>query len=838
MMLVLRWCVVILALSCGFSASAQAAPSPAPATSEPALQRVPENLDRIRSGLSTIETALAQRGLTDTALQNLRQQIAPLTADLERLIDRLTPHLAAVKTRLDQLGAKPDDKAPPENPAITAERADQQKAFTETDELLKRAKLLAVQADQLNTAVATRQRNVFTTSLFHRSTSILSPGLWLSVVREAPSHLEAMDYAVGGWVRDVDAQLAGWRLPVFWTIAGLFILAYWPLSRLARRVVPREKSERNPGRFRKVLAAWWVAAVIAVLPIAILLALALLLDAFGLSTERIEPIAKALSLGVVRVSLASGLAFGLFAPHHARWRLVALGDAPAERLVRMAVLVTLIVSLTRVLESVNDVIAASLSFSVATRALGTLLVAITMASSLRGLVDADEDESPASPPAADAGARGWEASLRLSAWLAVVVIVGAILVGFVALGSFVVDQVVWIAGVGAVLYLGSVLLEQGIGYALRPQTRSGHLLITGVGLRRESMAQVGVLLTGITRVILVVVSALLVLAPWGVQSDDWLATLRSVLFGFKVGDVTVSLIQIAVAFLLFAIGSGATRAVQHWLETRYLPLTRLDGGLRNSIRTSLGYVGVVLTTGVSLAYLGLDFQKLAIVAGALSVGIGFGLQSIVNNFVSGLILLWERAVRVGDWIVVGTDQGYVRRINVRSTEIETFDRAAMIIPNSNLITGIVKNLVRADRVGRVMIEIAVDGTADPDEVRQALLDLAAANDSVLSLPAPQVRFTSVSGASLKFELYCFIDDVEASQRVRSDLHFAIFRRFKEMKFFDGPAAGPTAIELLGLDRLEALLKSHGAPLSIEIAGLDRLEALLRPTRAPGGEPAQ
>jgi potassium efflux system protein len=835
MKFMLRLCVLLLAVSLGLPVFGQ--PARAPAPSEAGLENVPATIDRIRNGLSTVETALTQHGLTDTTLQSLRQQITPLSEEIDGLINRLTPHLSAVKTRLDQLGAKPDDKAPPENPAITAERADEQKAYNETDELLKRTKLLGVQADQLTTSVATRQRNVFTSSLFQRSTSILSPALWVSVVRETPSHIEVMNYVLGGWVRDINAQLSGWRLPVFWTIAALIVLAYWPLSRLARRVVPREKSERNPGRFRKVLAAWWVAAIVALLPMAILLAFALLFDAFGLSTNRVEPIAKALTMGVIRVSLALGLAFGLLAPSHARWRLVGLGDAPAERLVRMVLLVTIIVSLTRVLEAINDMIAASLTFSVATRGLGTLLVAITMALSLRGLVDTDEGggANQNSASVADVSARGWEASLRLSAWVAVVVIAGAILIGFVALGSFVVDQVVWVAGVGAVLYLGSVLLEQGINYALRPETRSGHILITSVGLRRESIAQVAVLLTGVTRVVLVIVASLLVLAPWGVQSDDWLATLRSVFFGFQVGDVTVSLVQIAIAFLLFAIGTGATRAVQHWLDTRYLPLTRLDNGLRNSIRTSLGYIGVVLTTGVSLAYLGLDFQKLAIVAGALSVGIGFGLQSIVNNFVSGLILLWERAVRVGDWIVVGTDQGYVRRINVRSTEIETFDRAAVIIPNSNLITGIVKNFVRTDRVGRVMVEVEVNGTADPEAVRTALLELAKAQDGVLSLPAPQVRFTALSGASLKFELYCFIDDVEMSQRVRSDMHFAIFKRFKEAKFFDGPAPVPTAIDLVGLDRLETLLKTHAAPLSIEIAGLDRLEALMRQSR---GEAAQ
>ena len=126
----------------------------------------------------------------------------------------------------------------------------------------------------------------------------------------------------------------------------------------------------------------------------------------------------------------------------------------------------------------------------------------------------------------------------------------------------------------------------------------------------------------------------------------------------------------------------ATRAAQNWLSERYLPRTRLDPGVGNSIRTIIGYIGLVARAA--------DQRRAArrstcsssrSIAGALSVGIGFGLQGIVNNFVSGLILLWERGIRVGDWVVVGAEQGFVRKINARATEIETFDRATLIVPN-------------------------------------------------------------------------------------------------------------------------------------------------------------
>ena len=203
---------------------------------------------------------------------------------------------------------------------------------------------------------------------------------------------------------------------------------------------------------------------------------------------------------------------------------------------------------------------------------------------------------------------------------------------------------------------------------------------------------------------LVVIAAAAVLEPWGVQSQDWFSSLRAAYFGFAVGGVTLSLSSMLAAVAVFGVAlfvdaadpglarrapAAADRASTPASATRSAPSSAMSAAPSRccSARRQVG----------------LDVQKLAIVAGALSVGIGFGLQSIANNFVSGLILLWERGVRVGDWVMVGTDQGFVRRINARATEIETFDRATVIVPNSNLVTGVVKNWVNPDRIGRILI---------------------------------------------------------------------------------------------------------------------------------------
>ena len=164
--------------------------------------------------------------------------------------------------------------------------------------------------------------------------------------------------------------------------------------------------------------------------------------------------------------------------------------------------------------------------------------------------------------------------------------------------------------------------------------------------------------------------------------------------------------------------------------------------------------GVIAALTFALAELGIDVQKIALIAGALSVGIGFGLQSIVSNFVSGLILLAERPIRVGDQISVKGEDGHVRRISVRATEIETFDRASVIIPNSELITGVVKNWTHANMLRRIVIKVGVAYDSDPEQVRDILLACATEHPLVIKTPGPAVQLVEFGSDALQFEVYC------------------------------------------------------------------------------------
>ncbi len=468
----------------------------------------------------------------------------------------------------------------------------------------------------------------------------------------------------------------------------------------------------------------------------------------------------------------NALGRGVLAPGRAAWRLIPIGDRSSGIIYRLAMTIAAIWAVERLIEPAADA-AASLNIAVAARGVGALIVAIAIAYALRQL---------GSQPIGAQGSQPNDAwtPLRTLGWAAALIIFLAAVTGYIAFATFLVNQAIYLSVLGSALYLADIIAQDGTEAILRPDAPVGARLLAMAGLRRNVLAQIVVILQGVARLVVLVVAVAAVLKPWGVQSQDMFGALRSAYFGFSIGGgVTLSLSSMIGAAIVFAVAVFVTRMIQNWLGSRLLPQTRLDAGASNSVRTIFGYVGLIVAAMLAGAQIGLDVQKLALIAGGLSVGIGFGLQTIANNFVSGLILLWERTIRVGDWVVVGTEQGFVRAINARATEIETFDRGSLIVPNSNLVSGVVKNWVHNDRVGRIIVSVNVAYESDLDEMRDLMIDAAKAQDQVLAIPAPSVLFAEFGDWSIKFNLICFVDDIELAERTRSDINFDILRRMRE-----------------------------------------------------------
>ena len=718
----------------------------------------PTMVEQWSATASRAEEILKTKRASTPALENLRADLSAQRAETLSVEAEARKRVDALQAQLDALGPAPADGAS-EAPELAARRSELDLSITVARVPLAVAQESFQRIDGLISEINTLIRERFSRQLVERGPVPVNPAYWGKALSDVTTYATRMWSEVRNNLDSETRRKALMQkapMAIFVALLGLWML-FWLRARFS-------------GLVTRVLqvgggaSSWQLALINLSKLVAPALGAAALI--FALSSAEIlglRGMAILNALPMVAFALIAGpwLGRSVFGSKSTRVDMIGV-SAPA-----LGYKVSLVLGIVYALSIVLDAMAMQGNFPPETRAVMFFPLIVVAAVALFRLAQITRAKPEGAEGESEPAAHSFAALLAQA--LFVISISAPILAG---LGYYAAGRYLTFPTILTIGFLASLLVLFDLFRAFLQRWVEGQ---SEAGTRQDQARLIPIFVA-----FLMIIAALPVLALiWGASPSElknmweWLNT------GVSIGESRFSLTELLVFILVFGVGYTITRLVQKTVRTSVLPRTKMDTGGKNAMLAGIGYVGIFMAALAAISATGLDLSNLAIVAGALSVGIGFGLQNIVSNFVSGIILLIERPIKEGDWISAGGVEGIVRKISVRATLIDTFDRCAVIVPNSDLIAGPVQNWTAPDITGRLKVNVGVAYGTDPEKVKNILTEIATAHPQALLYPAPSVVFVNFGASSLDFVMRLFLRDVNNTLSVRSDLNFAIAKRFEE-----------------------------------------------------------
>ncbi|MEX0970812.1 MAG: DUF3772 domain-containing protein [Paracoccaceae bacterium] len=751
------WRSLVVALLLALAGAANVA-AQAPAEATPQEQLAAWNQTATRA-----DDVLMRREASTGLLETLRAELAAQRAAALAFQQANGERGETLSAQLEALGPPPTNGVV-EAEEITTRRRDLIQQVTQITVPLLAAQDAYSRANALIGEIDTLIRARLASELVALGPAAINPAYWPDAYLETQTFVGRITTEVGNALKNpVRRSYLLRQLPVvaLALIAGLLILI--SIRRAALGRIEAGLTQRTALRERVL----WVAALnLGRLALPALGAWALIwalktAGIFGLNGQailRVLPTMAAVMIG------GSWLAHSLFSPRLPQVRLVPLSDGQARRASQLVHGLALVWAM----RIVTDAAVLRGQFTSETSGvLSFVLISIgavflwRMAHSLRHVLDAESVQ-------AESVGRSFLIFVRRMMLVVSVFAPLMAAIGYFAFARYLFYPTIQTLALFGIVYV-LVALINDILSSLFSSNDPDQLALTSE--QRFLPVAIGFLVACIALPFLALI--------WGARISDLTEAWVWVNEGVSIGDARFSLRDLVVLVIVFLTGFSITRLLQKILRTTVLPRTRVDTGGRNAMLSGVGYVGYTLAALAAISATGLDLSSLAIVAGALSVGIGFGMQNVVSNFVSGIILLIEQPIKEGDWIEVSGFTGYVRGIRVRSTLIETFDRGSVIVPNTDLIAGTVLNWTHSNLLGRLKVPVGVAYGTDPRLVERVLLEIAESHPMVLKNPAPSVVFMGFGADSLDFEIRAFLRDVNWMLSAQSDMNFEIVRRFQQ-----------------------------------------------------------
>jgi len=729
-----------------------------------------KRIEDARARLSSLRDQVEKNLEEDNVLADLKVKVDALVREALAISVDLRPRIDDIQARLTELGEPPAEGQPAESASVTEERARFKSARAEVNALTGQAEDLSIEAKELADRISNIRRALFTSRLFEHTD--INGGVLEEALQSFSADAQRVQRSITSWLVFVVKFKA---VPLAIAVVLSMVLASLILFieyRLFGRINRRDPAIEDPSYLSRLSVAFF-STILPSLALSFFLASTyFLLDTFNVLRSDISPIAASVFGMIGLVFFVTAISRAVLAPAAPKWRLLKLSDKGARDLTIAIFLMALVNGLDYVLSVISETYSSPVVLTVMKSFTSSVIVGLLLCvvSFLRPVLS--ETENPA------AQGRPWPRAVSMTLRLVGAVLILAAAIGYVGLARFLATQIVLTGAVVATMYIGILS-----GKAISAPNQFGETRVGQFIGRRFRLSAVGLDQSGIAAGLFIYVFALitgipLILISWGFQPRDLQLWLFNLFTEINVGTIRISIFGILGGVLLFAGGLMVTRWFQNWLDGNVMARSHVDGGVRNSVKTGVGYLGTGIAGIIGISAAGIDLSSLALVAGALSLGIGFGLQNIVSNFVSGLILLVERPFKVGDHVITGVNEGIVKRISVRATEIETFRRQAIIVPNSELINSPLGNWTHRNKMQRSEVPVSVAFDTDPQEVIDLLLAVVNERADILRNPEPHVEFLRFGASSLDFELRFHLADMGEGLHVRNEVRMEILRRFR------------------------------------------------------------
>ena len=744
-------------------------------------ETVPEEFDlkQISARVIAIEKDVAEESFGDQPFSEVMEYLSDAIIWLEDEIRKLEKESAYAQEALAAFAEAPIEGE--EDEAIAEMREKYNAAFTLSKNKLTEAKLVLTETRHVKALADEAHKRLSIGKLIGEKNMIIAPKTFFLATRDAAVFFWQLTISPVQWFKNLNDEGRAeffsriWYVLLVFGVAltfglwlRLYIMRRWGYARIVDQ----------PRYGQKVSVAIITALAYGVIP-SLLIGGCLLWEfanqellnsLFGVMLWHLlfTSLLVTLSMAATRVVLA---------PWHGKWRLFNITDMRANRVFKAisgAIILLGIVAFFSHVAAAEEYFEASDALKLflnvcddIVKAFSIIWITASIFGEIRENLPIEEDLNEEQ---IEGVGRGAKVILLIS--LFALVTLGVSLFGYPDLATDVFNKFlvsVFLLGIFAVvrMFIYDVL------------RRSVVFCFSTFRLRRKLLSKADFLMSLLVTPILALCLLYLLLLLWGVPSSSMLYAVKKLVFGFKVGGIEISLIAIITGLLTFIISISVVRMLKNRLSNNLLTRINMDEGIKHSLVSGVSFIGFIISAILAIVAMGVDLSNLAVIAGALSVGIGFGLQDVIKNLVSGIIILFERPFKVGDWVILGGEEGKIKQINIRSTELETWTRRSVIIPNATLISSSLVNLTHGDNWQRQSIIVGVSYDSDVELVTKLLIECARSHKRVAKVPAPIVVFKDFGASSLDFELRFYVPDVRTDFIVNSDLRYSILKTFRE-----------------------------------------------------------